>query len=170
MTFLIYALCLLLAAMIESTVGYRLDVTGGRLNLVLMLVVAWGLQRGAQEGLLAGLVGGFGLDLVSGTPFGLQTALLGLLGGALALGGASMARGGLGALFGTAILATVAYHGSMVLVLALPMFGWELPGAMRLVNMLVPTIFMNCLLMPFAARLARGVDGAFSSWRRLEIG
>jgi rod shape-determining protein MreD len=170
MTFLIYALALLLAALTESAVGYRLDVTGGRLNLVLMLVVAWGLQRGFQEGLLAGLVGGFALDLVSGSPFGLQTALIGVIGGAAALGEATMARGGLGALFGSAILATVAYHGIMVLVLALPVFGWELPGMMRLVNMLVPTIFMNCLLMPFAARLARRVDRAFSSWRRLEIG
>src|SRR5436305_6471640 len=111
MTFLIYALALLLAALTESAVGYRLDVTGGRLNLVLMLVVAWGLQRGVQEGLLAGFVGGFALDLVSGTPFGLQTALIGVLGGALALGGATLARGGLGALFGAAILATVAYDG-----------------------------------------------------------
>src|SRR5947208_15396004 len=128
MTFLIYAVALLVAALAESAVGYRLDVTGGRLNLVLMLVVAWGLQRGLHEGLLAGLVGGFALDLGSGSPFGLQTGLLAQIGGASALGEATMARGGLGALFGSAILATVAYHGIMVLVLALPVFGWELPG------------------------------------------
>jgi rod shape-determining protein MreD len=170
MTFLIYAVVLLLAALTESAVGYRLDVTGGRLNLVLMLVVAWGLRRGMHQGLLAGLVGGFALDLVSGTPFGLQTALVGILGGASALGEATMGRGGLGALFGTAILATVAYHVILVLVLALPVFGWQLPGAMRMVNMLVPTLLMNCVFLLVAARIARRVDRAFSSWRRLEVG
>jgi len=170
MAFLIYALIVLLAAVVESTAGYRLDVTGGRLNLTLMLVVVWGLERGLHEGLLIGLLGGLALDLVSGTPFGLQTTLLSLIGGASAIGESTVARGGLGLLFGTAILATVAYHSIMVLVLALPVFGWALPGAMRMVNMLVPTILMNCLLVPFAARLARRIDRAFSGWRRLEVG
>jgi rod shape-determining protein MreD len=170
MTFLIYALVLIVAALVESTVGYRLDVTGGRPNLVLMLVVAWGLQRGLHAGLQAGLLGGLALDLVSGTPFGLQTTLIGLIGGAMALGETTMGRGGLGPLFGKAILATVAYHGIMVLVLALPVFGWALPGAMRLVNLLVPTIFMNCIWMLIAATLAHRIDRAFSGWRRLEIG
>ena len=170
MAFLIYAFALILAAIVESTVGYRLDVTGGRLNLVLMLAVAWGLQRGLHQGLQAGLVGGLALDLVSGTPFGLQTTLIALIGGGAALGEMTLGRGGLGPLLGAAILATVAYHGIMVLVLALPVFGWALPGAMRMVNMLVPTIFMNCVAMLFAARLARRIDRAFSRWRRLEIG
>src|SRR3954451_16666898 len=145
MAFLIYAAVLLLAAMVESTVGYRLDAVGGRLNLVLALVVVWGLERGVQAGLLAGLVGGLALDMVSGTPFGLQTLLMVAIGGVSAIGEATMARGGLGILFGTAILATVAYHG--IMALALRAFGWDWPGAMRMVNILVPTIFLNCVFM-----------------------
>jgi rod shape-determining protein MreD len=170
MTFLIYALVLIAAAIVESTVGYRLEFTGGRLNLVLMLVVAWGLQRSVHDGLQAGLLGGLALDLVSGTPFGLQTTLLGLIGGAMALGETTMGRAGFGPLFGKAILATVIYHILMVLILALPVFGWALPGIMQMVNLLVPTIFMNCIWMLIAAPLARRVDRAFSGWRRLEIG
>jgi rod shape-determining protein MreD len=164
---LIYAGVLLLAAMVESTIGYRLDVTGGRLNLVLALVVAWGLERSFQAGVLAGLVGGLALDLVSGTPFGLHTLLLGWIGGAAALGEATMARGGLGMLFGTAVLATVAYH--VITVLVLRVFGWDWPGGMRLVNILVPTIFLNAIFMPFAAVFARRIERSFTGWGRLEL-
>lgn len=167
MALLIYAVVLILAAIAESTVGYKIDVAGGRVNPVLVLVVVWSLVRGAQDGLLGGLVGGLALDLVSGTPFGLHTILLGLIGGLTAVGGGSLARGGLALLFGTAVLTTVAYHG--VLVLVLRVFGWEFPGTMRFVNILVPTILLNMALMPFAAALARRLDRALSGWRRLEL-
>ena len=70
-------------------------------------------------------------------------------------------------LFGTAVLTTVAYHGATVLVLRA--LGWDFPGLMRFVNVLVPTIFLNALLMPFAATFARRLDLALSSWRRLEL-
>ena len=168
MALLIYAVVLVLAALAESTTGYRLDVLGGgRLNLVLVLVAVWSLVRGAQDGLLAGLAGGLALDLMSGTPFGLNTVLLGIIGGGTALGGGTLTRGGLALLFGTAVLTTVVYHGSMVLILRV--FGWEFPGLMRFVNVLVPTIFLNALLMPFAAGFARRLDRAVSSWRRMQL-
>ena len=40
---------------------------------------------------------------------------------------------------------------------------------MRFVNVLVPTIFLNALFMPFAAAFARRLDRSLSSWRRLEL-
>jgi rod shape-determining protein MreD len=168
MALLIFGPVLLLAALAESTLGYRLDALGGgRVNLVLVLVAAWSLVRGAQAGMMAGLVGGLGLDLMSGTPFGLQTILLGLIGGATAMTGGTLSRGGLALLFGTAVLTTVAYHGVTVLVLRL--LGWDLPGLMHFVNVVVPTIFFNALAMLFAAGFARRLDRALSSWRRLEL-
>jgi rod shape-determining protein MreD len=168
MALLIYGVVLVLAALAESTLGYRLDaIGGGRINLVLVLVTVWSLARGLQDGLLGGIVGGLALDLMSGTPFGLYTLLLGLIGGATAIGGGSLARGGLALLFGTAVLTTVAYHGVSVLVLRV--LGWDFPGLMRFVDVLVPTIFLNALAMPFAASFARRLDRALSSWRRLEL-
>jgi len=168
MALLLYAVALLLAAVVESTAGYRLDALGGaRINPVLVLVAVWALVRGVQQGLLAGLTGGLALDLVAGTPFGLHTVILGILGALTSLGGGTLTRGGLALLFGTAVLTTMLYHGSMVLVLWL--YGWEFPGMLHFVNVLVPTIFLNALLMPFAASFARRVDRATSSWRRMEL-
>jgi rod shape-determining protein MreD len=168
MALLIYGAVLILAALAESTLGYRLDALGGgRLNLVLVMVAAWSLVRGVQDGLVGGIIGGLALDLMSATPFGLHTLLLGLIGAGTAIGGGSLARGGLALLFGTAVLTTVAYHGVTVLVLRV--LGWDFPGGMRFVNVLVPTIFLNSLAMPFAASFARRLDRALSSWRRLEL-
>jgi rod shape-determining protein MreD len=169
MATLIYSAVLVLAALAESTLGYRMDALGGgRINLVLVLVAVWSLVRGTQDGLLAGLVGGLALDLMSGTPFGLHTVLLGLIGGGTAIGGGALDRGGLALLFGTAVLTTVAYHGVTVLVLRV--LGWDFPGVMRFVNVLVPTLFLNALAMPILAPFARRVDRAFSSWRRMDVG
>ena len=169
MALLTYMVLLLLAALVESTAGYQLDALGGgRLNLVLVLVTAWSLVRGTADGLLAGLAGGLALDLMSGTPFGLHTILLGIVGAATAIGGGTLERGGLALLFGTVVFSTIAYHGLMVLVLR--PFGWEFPGLMRFVNVLVPTIFLNVLFMPVAAALARRVDRLTSGWQRMEIG
>lgn len=168
MALLIYSVFLVLAAIVEATAGYRLDALGGaRINPVLALVAVWSLVRGVQQGLLAGLVGGLALDLVAGSPFGMHTALLGIIGALTSLGGGTLTRGGLALLFGTAVLTTVLYYSGMALVLRA--FGWEFPGIMRFVNVVAPTIFLNALLMPFAANLARRIDQITSRWRRMEL-
>src|SRR5918997_269166 len=117
MPFAIYVGALALGALVEATLGYRLEAGGGRANVVLLMVVAWSLIRGLEEGALAGLAGGLALDLVSGTPFGLYTAILTLIGAMTALGEATLHRGSLAFFFGTAVLVTVAYHGVAILVL-----------------------------------------------------
>lgn len=166
MPFLVYAGVLALGALAEATVGHRLELGGGRPNVVLLLVVAWGLLRGIEEGALAGLIGGLALDLVSGTPFGLYTAILGPLGGLAALGRAGHHRGTLN-LLSRVILTTVGYHGTAVL--ALQALGWEMPSFSRLIGTLVPTVLINAALSPIAFNLARRLFRALSGWRQLEL-
>ncbi len=158
---------LVLAALAEGTFGYRIDLGGGRPNLVMLIVVAWSLLRGIQEGVLAGVVGGLALDVVSGTPFGLHTGVLALIGGVTALGEATLYRGSLAFFFGTAVLVTVTYHGALVLVLQA--LGWEMPTFARLVRIVVPTVLINALLMPLVFTLATRLYRALSGWRQLEL-
>ena len=167
MRFLAFAALLLLAALAEATVGHRLELGGGRANLVLLLVVAWALLRGKEEGLLAGLVGGVALDLVSGTPFGLHAALLALVGVAAGLGAETLAHGGPATLFGLAVLASVAYHPAEAL--AVRLLGWSLPGPARLLGIITPTVLINAVLMPLVFVLARRLERALSGWRQLEL-
>ena len=167
MRFLAFAALLLLAALAEATVGHRLELGGGRANLVLLLVVAWALLRGKEEGLLVGLVGGVGLDLVSGTPFGLHAALLALIGVTTGLGSETLAHGGATTLFGLAVLATVAFHAAEALALGL--LGWTIPGPTRLLAIVTPTVLINAVLMPPVFLLARRLERALSGWRQLEL-
>ena len=167
MPLLVYAGVLVAGALVESTVGYRLELAGGRANWVLLLVMAWSVLRGIQEGMLAGLIGGLALDLVSGTPLGLYTVLLTLIAACAGLGEATLHRDSLGLVFGMAVLATVAYHGASVL--ALQALGWSVPGFPRLIQVLVPTVLLNTVLMPIAFILARRLVRALSGWRQLEL-
>jgi rod shape-determining protein MreD len=167
MPFAAYSAVLVLAALAEGTLGSRVDLGGGRLNLVMLMVVAWSLLRGMQEGALAGAVGGLALDVVSGTPFGLHTAVLTVIGTVTALGEATLYRGSLAFFFGTAVLVTVTYHGALVLVLQA--LGWEMPTFTRLVYIVVPTVVFNAMLMPFVFALAQRLYRALSGWRQLEL-
>jgi rod shape-determining protein MreD len=167
MPFLVYAGVLASAAFVEATLGYRAEIGGGRANPVLLLVVAWSLLRGIEEGALAGLVGGLALDLVSGTPFGLYTGVMTLIGTVTALGEATLYRGSLAFFFGTAVLVTVSYHGATVLLLQA--LGWEMPTVARLIRVLVPTVLVNAALMPIAFAVAQRLFRALSGWRQLEL-
>jgi rod shape-determining protein MreD len=167
MPFLVYAGLLVCGAFAEATVGYRLELGGGRANVVLLMVVAWSLLRGIEEGALAGMVGGLALDLVSGTPFGLHTGIMTLIGAVTALGEATLYRGSLAFFFGTAVLVTVSYHGAAVL--ALQALGWDMPSFARLVRVLVPTVLINAALMPILFALAQRLFRALSGWRQLEL-
>ncbi len=167
MSLLVYAAVLAIGAMAESTIGHWLEVGGGRVNWVLLMVMAWGLLRGVQEGALTGLIGGFTLDLVSGTPLGLYAVLLTAIGACVALGESALLGGSMGLLFGLAVLATVAYHG--LTALALQVLGWGMPSFARLIQVLAPTALLNAILMPFVFLLARRLLRALSGWRRLEL-
>lgn len=165
--FLVFAALLLFAALAEAIMGYRLGLAGGRANLVVLLVAAWALLRGMEEGMLAGLVGGLAMDLVGGAPFGLRAGLVTLVGGAAGLGAGSLAHGGVTALIGVAVLVTVAYHA--VEALALGAFGWSILGPTRLIGVVTPTVLLNAALMPFVFVFARRLERALSGWRQLEL-
>jgi rod shape-determining protein MreD len=165
--FLVYAGLLALGGLAEATLGHRLELGDGRANLVLLMVVAWSLLRGIEEGALAGLVGGLGLDLVGATPFGLYTALLTVIGAVAAQGEATLYRGSLPLFFGMAVLVTVSYHGAAMLILQA--VGWDTPSFAYLVRILVPTVLVNAVLMPIIFALAQRLLRALSGWRQLEL-
>ena len=86
-------------------------------DLMLVLMVAWSLLRGIEEGLLWAFVGGVLLDLLSGGPFGAFTLALLL---AALLAGAVHRAAFSATLLQVAVmaLATFIYHVAYALVLA----------------------------------------------------
>lgn len=68
---IISILMLSIVGLMQSTLLYPISLRGVKPDLVLLIVVAWSLLRGTEEGMLWGFVGGVILDLLSGTPFGM---------------------------------------------------------------------------------------------------
>ncbi len=75
---------LALAAVVQSIALPGLTANGIRPDLALVLVIGWASIRGWEEGAIVGTVGGFFLDCMSATPFGVnifRLAVLGILAG-----------------------------------------------------------------------------------------
>ncbi len=162
-----YFLLLVAAAVAQSVVLSGLDVGGGRPDLVLLLVLAWAMLRWPTEGVVAGVLGGFALDTLSGTPFGVHLGILGLIGFSTSLGEAHLYRGNLPLFFGVAVLATVAFH--VALALVLPLFWWQPPSLGRFAQVTMPSALLNAALMPGAFWIVRHGLRWLYGWRRLEV-
>jgi rod shape-determining protein MreD len=80
-------------AVLQSSLGPFVSVVGLHPDWVVVAVISWTLLRGWQEGLLWAIIGGLGLDLLSGGPFGASsvalalTSLLAMLGYGRVFGG-----------------------------------------------------------------------------------
>ncbi len=141
---------LMLAAVVQSAWLERLTVMGGRPDLVLVLVVAWALIRGLDEGVLWGFVGGLCCDLLSGGPLGVWTTALTLA--AFLAGqpwvhtlGPTSIRLAL-----MAVVGTLAAHVVILGLLSLRGYPVSLHWALRTV--IGPAALLNFILSPFAFR------------------
>jgi rod shape-determining protein MreD len=157
---------LTLAAITQATVLNRI-MSGPRPDLVLVLVLAWSMVRGFAEGTVGGIVGGLALDLLSGVPFGVHTAILGLIGSLTALGEANLYRGNLPLFLTTAALATVVMHGAAILLLQAS--GQQGAGLFRFIQFVVPTAVLNAVLLPLAFTAVQRSVRALGGWRQLEL-
>lgn len=118
---------------------------GVAIDLVLLLVVAWGIIRGVHEGLLWGLIGGLALDVMSAVPFGTTTAALGIVGMISGLRLWQSLRGSLLWPLFVAVVVTAIYNGLMMALLAL--FGREWPWQEVVRQSVVPAAAWNAATM-----------------------
>ncbi len=166
MQLLFGVLLIVFAALSQATLVNRM-MGPVRPDLVLLVALAWSINRGLTEGSIGGIVGGLALDLTSAVPFGLHTGLLGALGSLTALGEENLFRGNLALFAITAALATILLHGGSVLLLQAA--GQQSIGLLRFVELVVPTALLNALLMPLAYTLVRRGVRALAGWRQLEL-
>src|ERR1700737_3978311 len=117
MRFVIAGGLLALGALFQSGLGPSLPLVRGRPDLVLVVVLAWSMVRGSGEGAFVGFLGGALLDSVTYAPFGVNSALLGLLGYFTGLPEVNVYRGNLPYFLGTAAIITVIYHTLYFLIL-----------------------------------------------------
>jgi len=121
---------------------------------MLLVVLAWAVIRGVEEGLVWGFIGGLIVDLLSGGPLG--ATILALLAVAF-LAGHSWGQG-IGSpvirLLLLAFLAVTVYHLVLLVVLAWTGYAVDSGGALgdALLRVAGPSALLNASLAPFIQR------------------
>jgi rod shape-determining protein MreD len=167
MRFVIAAALLAAAALVQSVMGPSLPLVRGRPDLVLVVVLAWSMLRGSGEGAFVGFLGGVLLDSVDYTPFGINSALFGLLGYFIGLPEVNVYRGNLPYFLGTAALATLAYHTAYFLLLQA--LGTSMPPIYETYAAALPAALLNALLLAPTFVLCRRLLRALAGWTQLRL-
>ncbi|MBV9325148.1 MAG: rod shape-determining protein MreD [Chloroflexi bacterium] len=167
MRFLVVGALLAFAALLQSVLGPSLPLVRGRPDLVLVVVLAWAMLRGSGEGALVGFLGGMLLDSVTYTPFGINTALFGLIGYCAGLPEVNVYRGNLPYFLGITALATLAYH--TVYFLILQALGNSMPPLIETYAAAVPAAALNALLVPLAFVVCRRLVRTLAGWSQMRL-
>jgi rod shape-determining protein MreD len=165
--FAIAAGLLAVAALIQSVLGPSLPLVHGRADLVLVVVIAWAILRGSVEGAIVGFLGGMLLDTVTYTPFGINTALFGLIGYAVGLPEVTVYRGNLPYFLGVTVIATFVYHTLYFLILQA--LGNLMPPLLETYATALPAALLNALLVPPTFVVCRRLVRALAGWTQLRL-
>lgn len=141
-----FSILLVLLALLQATVVPAIPYVDIRPDLVLLLVLAWTMVRGIQEGAVGALIGGLALDIFSPLPLGTHALAMVLVIVPVGWLGAPFYRGNLVFPIGGAFLATVVYN---VLLLGLSgLLGLEILWGGLLWRVVLPMAFIEATLMP----------------------
>lgn len=118
---------------------------GLKIELVLLLVAAWSMLRGFEEGIVWAIVGGIGLDLFSAAPFGLMTLALAVTSYSLGQVGPILLRTNPLLPIATAPFATLLSN--MVVAASLEGFGWQVTWGQLFTEVVLPLCLLNTIAM-----------------------
>ena len=145
MSYLIVFAVFLLASLLQSSSLPTPSISQAQPNLILILVVGWGLARGATEGVVWALLGGVLLGLTSSVPLGavalalLPVALLTQLGQLRLVHDERLLALGIG------FLGTFLY--GAVLVIVLQTSGYAISWGQSYRYLFLPGALLNALLV-----------------------
>jgi rod shape-determining protein MreD len=137
-------------ALIQATLLSQINLWGARPDLMLLVVLAWAVVRGTDEGAVWGFIGGLVVDLLSGGSLGAMALALLVV---AFLAGQSWGQGlgpSVARLLLLAFLSVVAYH--LVLLVVLVWAGHTVDWGFALVQVAGPSALLNALLAPFVQR------------------
>jgi rod shape-determining protein MreD len=141
---------LVTVALSQTVLVSRIDLWGGRPDVMLLVVLVWSVVRGMNEGLVWGLIGGLIIDLISGGPLGATTLALLVVafmaGEPWGLGvGAPVIR-----LLILTFICVIVYH--LVLLAVLGWTGYAVDWGWALLRVAAPSALLNAVLAPFVQR------------------
>jgi rod shape-determining protein MreD len=143
-------------AIIQATLVPLLPTGGAKPDLMLLLVVSWGIVQGGGESVLWGLGGGLFLDLMSGVPFGVQTIALGTIGLLADLMETNFFRTNVLLPLAAIFVASLLYH--ILMGAMFQTFGYPISWEPFLITVVFPTAGINTVLMPVVYGLLRRLE------------
>jgi rod shape-determining protein MreD len=138
---------LLTVAVLQSTIGPKLSVLGVMPNAVLVLVVCWALVHGSVAGMGWGFLGGLSVDLLSGVPMGTHALAMTLVGYLAGMGQRSPFQSRFLVPLAMIMASTLGY--TLLIAFMLRLLGWPLQVDAALIRVLVLSLLLNAVLMPF---------------------
>jgi rod shape-determining protein MreD len=151
----VFALLIILV-LFQTALVPQITVFGVHPDLLLIVVTAWSLLRGAESGMLWALIAGVALDIVSGAPFGASTLPLLVVGFGAGLSQSGIFRFELVIPILVIPIATLVYQGMMLAWLKA--FGWPVAWHEGMRHTILPSMLLNTLIMPAAYWLLRLLD------------
>jgi rod shape-determining protein MreD len=143
-------------AIVQTTLIPLLAPGRVRPDLMLMLVVGWGVVHGNGQAALWGLIGGLLLDLFAGTPFGLHALALGAIGLLADSLQTNFFRSNVFVPLATIFVATILYHISQAA--ALQTLRFPVNWSFYIPTVVLPTAALNSVLMPLFYVTLRRLD------------
>jgi rod shape-determining protein MreD len=154
---LVTALWLLpILALLQATLGARVEIGGVLPGLVLLAVVNWGILRGMDQGMMWAFFGGLLLDVFSGWPLGTNTVALVIVASLVSLGEGTFIRTHAILPLATVFAATVLYYLIVFFVLESTQHPVDWLAGMR--SIVLPTAAYNAILNVAAFPLIRRLE------------
>ncbi len=120
-------------------------IAGVKVDLVLLLVVAWSIRRGIEEGIVWALIGGLAVDLLSTGPFGASV---------VGFGFAAVLAGSLGpmlrqvsVLLPLTITPLASIVATLCSALVMAAVGWPVPWPATVALVVLPAAVLDSLAM-----------------------
>lgn len=155
MTLYLVVPLLLLVAVVQTSAMPHLRIWGVFPDLPLLVVVSWGLLRGAKEGLVWGLIAGLCVDLLSGAPAGAATASLVAVGFLAGLTQRGAFRAQVLLPVAAVFVATMLYD--LIFLLAMLISGRPVQWLATMGRIILPSAALNLLLTPIVYWLLRSL-------------
>jgi rod shape-determining protein MreD len=155
MSYLIGIPLLAVLAILQSTVFNDLTLLDGRPDLILLVIVAWGINARSQDAMIWGLIGGIFLDLLSGLPLGTSAIILVAIAYLVSFTEGRFWEANFLMPMGVMILFSFLYHLFNLFIIWI--LGKQIDISYTLVRFILPSVFLNLILALPVAQLIKSI-------------
>jgi rod shape-determining protein MreD len=147
---------LALLAITQSAIISDLTLLEGRPDLILIVVVAWGIIGRYRESMLWGLFGGLALDLLSGLPFGVTAINLILIAFLVSFSEGRFWESHILMPLGVMLITSPLFYGLSIMTLLL--LGYDIELGIAVFRVVLPGTFLNLLLILPGTQIMSAID------------